>query len=166
MTSWQMPSIGHEVIYRLATDLQNGDHYGGKRDLKQAIKLVNGMFRQRNLIILISDFLDLSEGWERYIRMLSSRSDLIGIMVRDPHDSFLPLEGLQVVVQDPAGKSQLLIDLKQYAARYEAENKAGEAYIKNVFDTAKAGFLRVDTSRDPFDQLIGYFRKRGKFMKV
>lgn len=162
----QFPGIGRDVIYHLAQDLSNGKNYGGKRDFKQVMRLVNGLLHQPSLIILISDFIDLPEGWERYIRMYSMQYDIIGIMVRDPHDSTLPDVGLQVLVQDPASSGeQLLIDLKQYAARYAEETTREEQYIRSVFEKAKAGFLKIETDTDPFDTLTQYFRKRARLVK-
>jgi len=158
----QFPGLGREVIYRMAQDLSDGQHYGGRSGFKKVMNLVNGLLHQRSLIILISDFIDLPEGWERYVRMFSMQYDLIGVMVRDPHDSLLPALGFQVVVRDPSQDETLLVDLKQYAAAFREEAEKQEQYVRSVFEKAKAGFIRVDTSKDPFDDLTEYFRKRTK----
>jgi uncharacterized protein (DUF58 family) len=162
----RFPSLGRDVIYRLAQDLSDGRNYGGKREFKLAMRLVNSLLHQRSLIIIISDFIDLPEGWERYIKMFSMQYDLIGIMVRDPHDSQLPDLGLQMEVQDPSNpQERLLIDAKQYAAAYAAEVEREERYVREVFEKAKAGFLRVEPSQETFDILIQYFRRRTSQVK-
>lgn len=160
----QMPGLGRELIYRMVQDLENGEHYGGRSDFKKVMTLVNSLLRQKSLIILISDFIALPDGWEKYVQMLSMRYDLIGIMVRDPHDFSLPKEGLEVVVRDPQSNDRLLIDLKQYAAAFEAEVREEEEYIKNVFEKSRAHFLKITTEQTPFDTLISFFRKRAKIM--
>lgn len=163
----QLPGLGRDVIYRLAQDLSDGRNYGGKRDFKQVMRLVNGLLHQRSLIILISDFIDLPEGWERYIRMFSMQYDLIGIMVRDPHDFTLPDAGIQVLVENPHDKGEkLLIDLSQYAEAYGREAEEEERYVRGVFEKARAGFLKIDVRENPFDAITTYFRKRMKMVQA
>lgn len=162
----QFPGMGREVIYRMAQDLMKGDNYGGLSDFKNVMGLVNSLLQQRSLIILISDFIALPEGWERYIMMFAQEYDLIGIMVRDPHDYALPLEGMQAVVRDPNAQDEtLLIDVKQYAAAFKEEVEKEEQYIKRVFEKAKAGFLKISTEQNSFDLLTHYFRKRATIIR-
>ena len=162
----QMPGMGREVVYRMVQDLENRKNYGGKSDFKKVMTFVNSLLHEKSLIILISDFIDLPTGWEKYIQMFSMRYDLIGIMVRDPHDFALPKTGLQVVVRDPIDQNEeLLVDLKQYAKAFADEVKQQEDYIRSVFDKARASFLKMDTSQDPYDGLLSFFRKRAKIVK-
>ncbi len=162
----QFPGLGREVIYRMAQDLSDGKNYGGKSDFKQVMALVNGLLHQRSLIVIISDFIGLPDGWERYVRMFSMQYDLIGIMIRDPRDAELPDKGIQVLVASPDGSGEkLLIDLKQYAALYREEAGREERYVQSTFEKAKAGFLRISTAEEPFDALTGYFRKRSKIVR-
>jgi len=163
----QLPGLGREVIYRMVQDLENGQHYGGKSEFKQVMNLLHSLLKQKSLIILISDFIALPDGWERYIKLFSTRYDLIGIMVRDPHDTRLPTEGLQVIVGDPARQEEpLLIDLKEYALLFEQQVAKEESYIRSVFEKAKAGFLRIGTDEDAFDSLIDFFRRRTQMVNL
>jgi uncharacterized protein (DUF58 family) len=159
------PGLGHDIAYRLARDLSNGNNYGGKRDFAKTMALINAFLRQRTLIIIMSDFIGMPQGWERYIKMFSMRNDLIALMIRDPHDYDLPAAGLQAVVRDPYSDETLLIDLKQYASIFAAEVKAEEAQVARVFEKVQSGFLKLDTTKDPFDPLVLYFRKRVKMLK-
>lgn len=162
----ELPGLGREILYRLSQALMKGENYGGKSDFKQVMTLVNSLLSERSLIILISDFIGLPEGWERYIRMLGGRYDLIGIMIRDRHDYELPFEGLQVVVTDPTERGErLLVDVKQYAAEYRRYVEKEERYIRNVFEHAKAGFLKLENGEEPLDRLVDFFRKRVKMVR-
>lgn len=154
------PAIGAELLFRLERDLRDGDHYGGSTDFKRTMLTVNGMMEERVLFILISDFLSLPKGWEQYVKMLAVQHDLIGIMVRDPRDNELSQQHLQTIVEDPESDERLLIDTKQYAKLYETEVTKEEAYIANVFTKTRAGFLKLDMTKDALSQLITYFQKR------
>ncbi|RME31902.1 DUF58 domain-containing protein [Candidatus Woesearchaeota archaeon] len=160
------PSIGTELLFRLERDLLNGENYGGGIDLKRVLLTVNGMMAERVLFVLISDYLNLPEGWEEYVKMLAVEHDLIGIMVRDPRDHVLSDERLQAIVEDPTTEERLLIDTKQYADLYEMEVTKEEAYIANVFTKARAGFLKMDTTKDALTQLIRYFQKRMRLVRL
>lgn len=163
----QFPSIGSDVLYRLERDLRDGANYGGLADFKHSVMMVNGMLSERALIVIISDFTTLPPGWERYVRMLATQCDLIGVMVRDPRDSEIEAVGVQAVVEDPSGREpSMLIDLRQYAALYESETERQEVYIQRVFKKARAGFLKLDTTKEPIDQLIRYFRQRQRVLRA
>ncbi len=162
----QNPSTSRDIIYHLAQDLMNGMNYGGKSDFRQVMRLVKGIFQQRSLIILISDFVEMPPGWERYVKIFSMEYDLLGLMIRDPRDAVLPREGIQVVVHEPgAYQEKLLIDAKEYATRYEEEARREEEYVKSIFEKARAGFLAISTTKDPFDLVTKYFIKRSKIVR-
>lgn len=161
----QFPSIGREVIYRMATDLQKEKFYGGKRNFKHAMNMIKSFLTQRTLIILVSDYIDLPENWERYINYFATENDLIGLMVRDPNDSKLPPDGMQALISAPSDKAELLlVDLKQYEKAYQLEVQREEKYISMIFEKRRAGFLKVDSQKDPYDQLIRYFKRRSKLV--
>ncbi len=162
----QYPAIGSELLFRLQRDLLDGEHYGGGSDFKRVLLTVNSMMTERVLFILVSDFLDLPEGWEQYIKMLAIQHNLLGIMVRDPRDDTLTREHLQAVLEDPLTAERLLIDASQYAKLYEQEVSKEEAYIANVFTKTKAEFLKLDTTKDALTQLIKYFQKRMRYTRL
>ena len=162
-----MPNIGKTAVYNLAAALSDPKHYGGQKDLKRVVTTVDVMLKQRALIILVSDFIGMEPGWERYIRMLSEKFDLIGIMIRDPRDRMLPELGSQFLFQDPFTEERLFIDVKDYKHLFEATVQEEEQYIKGVFDAAKAGLITVSTD-DP-DQLrpvLNYFKRRSAIIKA
>lgn len=163
----QLPTIGMNVITHLEQELSNGKNYGGDADFKRVMMLVSGLLRERSLIVIISDFVMLPIGWELYIKSLSTRFDLIGIMVRDPRDSELAEERTQAILQDPMNENdRMLVDFKQYAGLYEDEVTRNETYVESVFGKAKAGFLKIDTTVEPLSQLIQYFKKRARIVRT
>lgn len=157
----QMPGLGREVLYRLAADLQDGDNYGGVRDFKSSMNLINGILNQRSLIILVSDFIDLPDNWERYVRMFSMQFDLIGVSIRDPHDQVIPPLWMQSVVRSPSNSQELLlVDMKQYAKSFAQQADEQLTYVRRVFEKARAGFVSLSTDKDMIDPLTRYFIRR------
>jgi uncharacterized protein (DUF58 family) len=153
-----MPSIGKQAIFAMASSLSNPALYGGKKDFRNMLLSLNILLKQRALIVLVSDFLGLEEGWERYIRMLSE-------MVRDPRDRALPVLREQFLLEDPASGEHLYVDLKDYAQSYNVLMQKEEQYIKNVFTTAHAGFVLLNTDEDMVRPVTEYFKQRSKLIK-
>ncbi|GGC58657.1 DUF58 domain-containing protein [Hoyosella rhizosphaerae] len=72
---------------------------GTRGSLDQAIDAIRRPPRRRGLAVVISDFLGPID-WERTLRAVSSRHDLVAIEVIDPRDLELPDVG-RVLLQDP-----------------------------------------------------------------
>jgi uncharacterized protein (DUF58 family) len=167
VVSYSMPAIGKTAIYNLAAALQNPQHYGGGKDMKKVVTQVDVMLKQKALIIIVSDFIGMPDGWERYVRMLSEKFDLIGIMLRDPRDRMLPEQGSQFLIEDPLSDERIYIDVKEYKPLFEKAVQEEEQYIKAVFDAAKAGLVTVSTDeQDMLRPILGYFKRRSAIIKA
>jgi len=78
---------------------------GTRGDLAKAIDQLRRPPRRRGLAVVISDFLgDLS--WQRPLRALSQRHDLIGVEIVDPRDVDLPEVGTVVLSDPETGKQR------------------------------------------------------------
>jgi uncharacterized protein (DUF58 family) len=160
-----MPNIGKEAIYNLAGALSNPKYYGGGKNLKKVVGNIDIMLKQRALIILVSDFIGMEPGWENYIKMLSEKYDLIGIMIRDPRDRKLPEQGSQFLIEDPMSEERLYIDVKDYKQLFDESVREEEAYIKGVFDAAKAGLITIQTDEDMLRPILDYFKRRANLVR-
>lgn len=165
VTAKCQPGVGKEVIYRMVSELQKPRNYGGKFSLKAALRLIEGFLKSKALIILVSDFIGMEDNWERYVKMLGQKNDLVGIAIRDPRDSKFPEGGAQMLIQDPYTNEKLYVDSKQYKKMYEEEAKKEADYLRSVFEKAHSGFISVRTDEDMFAPLLEYFRKRTSVLR-
>ncbi len=161
----EMPGIGKEITYSMVNAFSNPKNYGGRKDFKNVVNILNAMMKQRALIVVVSDFVGLDEGWERYVRMLAEKYDLIGIMLRDPRDNIMPYIGSQFVVEDPSTDDKIFIDTKKLSKIYKKYADEEEAHVKAVFSAAKAGFISLKTDADLIEPILYYFRQRTAIMK-
>lgn len=161
----EMPGIGRSMVYNMAGALSNPRNYGGNKDFQAVVAVVNAMLKQRALIVIVSDFIGMQPGWERYVRMLAEKFDLIGIMLRDPRDRSFPDTGSQFLLEDPFSGERLHIDLEDCRQLFEEQVLKEESFIKGVFEAAKAGFVSVSTDEDMFRPLLAYFRRRSAVIK-
>jgi len=154
------PSLGKESYYRILKDLTNPDNYGGSFDLTKVLQYVRSFLKERSVIVIVSDFIGLKEGWNQYLNIISQIYDVIGIMVRDPRDFEMPKVAGQFYVEDPFTHEKLYIDSRQYAKLYESDNKRQEEIIRKSFEKAKLGFVKLRTDEDFQEPIMNYLRKR------
>lgn len=120
---------------------------GTRGDLSALLEQLRRPPRRRGLVVVISDFLGGTE-WQRPLRALSARHELVAIEVVDPRDVDLPEVGT-VVLSDPESGRQrevtasalLRKEFNAAAAEHRAEVAAG-------LRRAGAGHLVLRTDSD------------------
>jgi hypothetical protein len=104
---------------------------GGRRgDLAAALETLRRPPRRRGLVVVISDFLGDAD-WERPLRGLSGRHQLVAAEILDPRELELPATGLMTFV-DPESGEQLEVqtssaELRQRYAAAATEQRAQSA---------------------------------------
>ncbi|MCT2587052.1 DUF58 domain-containing protein [Actinophytocola gossypii] len=78
---------------------------GVRGDLAEAIEQLRRPPRRRGLAVVISDFLG-DDDWQRPLRALSTRHDLIAVEVLDPRDLDLPDVGTVVLADPESGRQR------------------------------------------------------------
>jgi len=159
-----IPQSGTKNYYRILQDLTNPENYGGAFNIKKVLMETRALLGEKSLIVIVSDFIGMEEGWDRYVRMLSTNFDILGIMVRDPRDREIPEDAGQFLLEDPYTGERLRIDTKDYAKLYKEMAAKEEEEIKQGFQTAKAGFISVATDEDFLKPLLKYIRLRAKII--
>jgi uncharacterized protein (DUF58 family) len=129
------------ALHRAPVDGQTGD-LGG------AIDLVARTARRRGMAIVISDLLD-SASWEKPLRALSHRHEVIAVEVVDPREMELPDVGLISVVDPETGRRRLVDTAKDSVRRDYAElAKKRRAEVAARLRNCRADHLVVRTDRD------------------
>lgn len=155
------PNKGRKQFYCIIKELLDPNIYGGDFDLEKVINFVLNYLKERSaLIIIISDFIGLKGDWIRKLRYLSVKSEIVGIMVRDPRDRTLPEDSGEIIIQDPYSKSTMLIDPKLLKRRYEEYVIKQEAEIKETFLKCGADFISLSTDAPFIKGLLAFFERR------
>jgi uncharacterized protein (DUF58 family) len=112
-------------------------------------------------VFLVSDFLD--RGFEKSLRVLARRHDLIAVTVSDPREEGLPDVGL-LEIEDAESGATALVDTGSAAVRRRYETlarKRGEE-LASLFRAAGVDHIRLSTDRDYLLDLVRFFRGRMK----
>lgn len=142
------PSFGTGMKNRFELTLGNSQYYGGQKNLKKSLLELDSVLRDKAIIVLVSDFLGLSEDWEKYISMLSHRHMVIGIMIRDVRDRELPRFSGQYFLKDPNTQETMYVDPTDFARKYKELSKQNEDYVRSVFKKLRSGCLLVVNELD------------------
>jgi uncharacterized protein (DUF58 family) len=146
-----------QAFLKLLSDLSL---YGDGYNLSSALNFLMKYLTKRSLVIIISDFIELDPEWENHLKIISKKFDVIGIMVRDPRDRYLPGDIGEIIVGDSLSGKQLLIDPKEIKQQYEIYVRQQEDYIKSIFIKNDIDFLALETDQDFIPELIKLFKFR------
>jgi len=145
-----------QVIVRAAVDAAMRGP-AGIADLDAAARYLEQVSSRRSVVVVISDFLD--QNFERTMRRLNRRHDVVAIAVSDPREERFPGEGLARVVDAESGAMKL-IDFRRadVARRAAARLQVNE----RRFRAAGVDHLNV-SSAIPYDrELLRFFRERSR----
>lgn len=131
----------------------------GRTDLAALIDSLNRPPRRRGLAVVISDFL-APDGWQRPLRKLGVRHDLLAVEVVDPRELDLPDVGVLELVDPETGavhEVQTTPALRRRYAEAAAEQRAG---IAAALRRAGAGHLRLSTDSDWLLDIVRFVAAR------
>lgn len=151
------PRRGHahaQVIVRSVVDAaMRGCE--GNADVEHAAMFLDRVNVHRAVLIVISDFLDLN--FERPLKRLGRRHDVVAIGVFDPREERFPSRGLARLRDLETGEERLVDLAKSDIARRASQR---HQQLERRFRTAGVDWLGVDTAV-PYDrQLLRFFRER------
>jgi len=153
-------NMGRRMHTIIVNDLKNVNNYGGKFSFENVARIMMSVVKGNAVLIIISDFIGLGPSWQKYLRMLNTRFEVIGIMIRDPRDRELPKDAGQYFLEDPFTGEKLYIDTATYADAYKKYVEKEEADIARQFKAANADFMKIITNKEYYVDLIKFFKRR------
>lgn len=157
------PETGKRQFYTLAQALVNPNTYGGGYDLYNALKFPLTFLKPGGIIFVVSDFLGLrDDNWIRALKWLSSKFDVICVMIRDPRDKMLPRDVGQVLVADPYSNREILVDSKLVREAYQAYADRQEKELDRIATESGVDFVPIYTDESFVKPIVELFvtRKR------
>lgn len=132
----------------------------GRTDLTTTLRDAARLITRPSLIIVISDFL-VEPGWQRPLKSLSIRHDVVAARISDPREGDLPSIGI-VTFEDPETGRQVEVDTTSRKLRERFRAAAAERRASLVADirSARAQLLEISTAEPVVNQLIAYLRVR------
>lgn len=155
------PKKGKKHVLRLIRDLLAFETPGGHTDIQCALEFLSRITSRKSVVFLISDF--LSSGYEKTLRVVNNRHDLIAISITDPREVELPPVGF-VELQDAETGEIVVFDTFDTTDRQrfsEAAHQESEA-LNEAFRRLKVDHVPVRTDESYVDSLVRLFQRRAK----
>ncbi len=147
------------ILHALSRREGDGEPQG---DLGQSLHQMARTLRRRSLVFLVSDFLSAGP-WDRALRELARRHDLIAVWVHDPAELELPDVG-GLFVQDAETGERLWVDTSDARIRKAYRELVAQQHVRvqTAFRQARVDVLELSTAEPLVDPLLKFitFRKR------
>ena len=153
------PKKGRSHVMRVVTEILNADPEGEGTDLGVALDLLGGIGKRRTVAFLISDF--IADDYEKPLKVVSAKHDLIPIQIADPRENELPDVGL-ALVEDLETGELVEVDTSDLDVRanYAREAQRQRAAREHLFRRLQLDHVTVSTDRDFVKSLTELFRLR------
>jgi uncharacterized protein (DUF58 family) len=153
------PRKGRKAAMRLVREVLATEETRHGTDINSAFRFLNKVQKRKAVVFLISDFMD--SGYEKQLRIMSRKHDLICCPVSDPRERQLVNAGL-VEVEDPETGDLQLVDTASRQMQ-EAYRAAAQSEIENLeknFKRIRVDTIGLSTDRPFVDDVRKLFRRR------
>lgn len=153
---------GRNQVLRIVNDLlaQPRLPSAGFTDLRVLLDSSLMAIKKRSLVIILSDFIS-APGWERPLRLLNQRHEVLAVQLWDPREVELPDVGA-IWMQDSETGEQLYVDTHdpKFRARFaEAARKRAQA-LREAFKHAGVEPWSLSTEEDLIRAVVRYIGVR------
>ncbi len=100
------PRKGRRHALRVIRDLVAFSPVGRRTNLGASLSYATRLLRHRSIIVVLSDF--LAEGWEKPLRRLAARHEVVAVVVEDPREYDVPESGWIELLDAETGQRVLL----------------------------------------------------------
>ncbi|MDP3920837.1 MAG: DUF58 domain-containing protein [Candidatus Omnitrophota bacterium] len=154
---------GKMHVLRVVREILYYKPRGKKTQLKSALEYLHNFLTRTAVVFLISDFMDT--GYEKALKILSRRHDVIPIHLTDPREAELPDVGLMEIVDNETGAVRLVdTSDRQLRKDYALEAEARQEKLRLLF--RGLGIDKIDISADGsyVEPLMKFFKLRARKM--
>jgi uncharacterized protein (DUF58 family) len=143
--------------YKILRCMVDPGYYGGGCDLGGSLSYLINIVAERTILFIISDFIGIGKGWEDSLKMMAGKLDkVVGIMIRDVRDSFLPRGIGNMRLSDPFSDKVLTVNLDKVGGEFEKLARKQEEKIENEFRDGGMGFVKIYTTEPFVKPLVNY----------
>ena len=155
------PRKGRQHVLRVLREIVYHEPENTGTNMKSALEYLLRVIRRNSVVFILSDFMD--DGYQKSLRVLSSKHDVIAIKVTDKLEMELPDAGLISLVDAETGEN-VVIDTSDKKIRnsYSALRKAQQEGLERMFKKINLDHITIKTGESYVEPLYKFFRVRAK----
>jgi uncharacterized protein (DUF58 family) len=153
------PKKGRAHILRIVRELISFEPSGSRTNIRQALEYFNHVNKKRSIAFLISDFID--SGYDKILRIISRKHDVIAVEITDPREESLPDSGL-IKFRDAETGQERWIDTGDPAVQKEFNRfwQTRRAERRQMFLRSKVDSIPIRVDRPYIKPIVDFFRLR------
>lgn len=160
------PKKGRRHVLRVIRDVLAWTPEGRGTDIASALDYAARLLSHRGVIFVMSDFIPSAdarptEAWEKTLRTVARRHDVVAVSITDIADTALPEAGLLVLV-DPETGNEVAVDTNRSMIREDFERavEAEQAEVRRLFRRLGIDEVEVGTQTSAVRPLLQFFKRR------
>lgn len=153
------PRKGKTHVLRIIREVLSFEPRGKSTNIKGALEYMHNAIKKKSIAFLLSDFMD--EGYEKILRIVGKKHDLIGIVLDDIREKEFPKVGL-VKLKDAETGAERWIDTSNAKVRQALMISQKEKIRKrtSLFVSSRLDSIEVRTGEDYVRPLVKFFKMR------
>jgi len=158
---------GKRHILSMISGIANFEAKSRATDLHAPITYLSKMLKRKSIIFVISDFMDDVSRFEKQLRMLSKRHDVIAVRVEDEREAVMPDVGL-IAFEDEETGEQIAVDTTdaEFMREYMLLVDRQRALVSGMLRRNKIDVIEVNTSASFVKPVVDYFNKKKRAFRV
>lgn len=155
------PRKGRKHVLRIIREVLSFEPEGKSTNLRGALEYMNNAIKKKSIAFLISDFID--DGFEKILRIVGRKHDLIGIVLDDKREKEIPNIGLIKLTDSETG-TERWIDTSSRRVRdmMFSEHKEKEKVRNSIFIRSGLDKIEVTAGSNYITPLVQFFKRREK----
>jgi uncharacterized protein (DUF58 family) len=155
------PRKGRKHVLRIIREVLSFEPTGKTTNLKAALEFMNGAIKKRSIVFLLSDFIDA--GYEKIIKVVGKKHDLVGIVLNDEKEKAIPKIGMIKFIDAETGEERWIdTNSKTFQKTMASNNWNNMEKLKHMFRSSKIDNVEVHTAGDYVKPLVEFFKVREK----
>lgn len=153
------PKKGRAHILRIIRELISFRPEGSRTNLREALEYFNHVTKKRSIAFILSDFLDT--GYDRILRVVSRKHDLIAVEISDPREETLPSAGM-IKFRDAETGEERWIDSSDDGTRKEFARfwDAQRTHRRQLFLRSRVDAIPIRIDRPYLKPIVDFFKRR------
>ena len=155
------PKKGRPHVLRVIKELLYYKPEGRKTNINAALEYAGKVLKKRCVVFMLSDFMD--SGYERLLRILNKRHDIVGISISDPRETYLPDIGLIEFEDAETGESIYLDTGDDFLKKELTKRRLLFLQGRNqAFKSMGLDSIDISTGKSYIGPLMLFFKARAK----
>ena len=152
---------GRSHVLRIIREVLSFEPKGNKTNIRSALEYFNHAIKKKSIAFLLSDFID--DNYEKILKIVGRKHDLIGLILRDPREEKIPKAGL-IKMQDAETGKIRYIDSSSKTVRehFEQTIKQRDDYRRSLFSTSGLDSIEINAGESYVTPLVKFFKMREK----